>query len=218
MIYERIYPWWHGMTAIVAATGPSLTKEVADRCRLAHFRDGVAVMAVNDAWKLMPWADALYACDAAWWTLHNGTEFTGDKWSSHHPNGNDKIELATRYGLQLVAGKTEKRFSTDPGCIHYGGNSGFQAVNLALLFGATRIILVGFNMQPIGSKVHFFGDHPKGLRQSARYERFLPAFAEAAKSLPAGVTIINATPDSALKCFPVMSLDAALTEAERCAA
>jgi hypothetical protein len=211
MIRDRIYPYWQDMTAIVAATGPSLTEAVAERCRQAHDADdSVAVLAVNDAWRLMPWADALYACDAAWWTIHNGTDFTGDKWSSHHPNGNDKIELAKRYGLQLVAGKCDKRFSADPGRIHYGGNSGFQAVNLALLFGARRIILVGFNLQPVGGKVHFFGDHPAGLRQQARYERFLPAFSEAAKRLPAGVEIINATPASALKAFPAMTLDDAL--------
>lgn len=213
MIRERIYPYWQDMTAIVAATGPSLTEDVAERCRQAHERDpDVAVLAVNDAWKLMPWADALYACDAMWWRHHDGAAgFRGDKWSSHHPNGNDKIDLAQKYGLQLVTGKTEKGFSTDPRCIHYGGNSGFQAVNLAMLFGAVRIILVGFNLQPVGGQVHFFGDHPKGLRQTARYERFLPAFSEAAKRLPAGVEIINATPDSALKVFPTMALDDALT-------
>jgi hypothetical protein len=210
MIRERIYRQWHGMTAIVAATGPSLTEAVAERCRVAHDEDDdVAVLAVNDAWRLMPWADALYACDAAWWQLHTGTGFTGDKWSSHHANGNDKLAVAERYGLALVQGKTEKGFSTDPSCIHYGGNSGFQAINLAMLFGARRIVLVGFNLQPLGGQVHFFGDHPKGLRQTARYERFLPAFNEAAKRLPAGVEIINATPDSALKCFPCMPIDAA---------
>jgi hypothetical protein len=211
MSCDRVYPRWQGMTAIVAATGPSLTEAVAERCRLAHARDGVAVLAVNDAWRLMPWADALYACDAAWWRHHKGTDFTGDKWSSHHPNGNDKIELAKLYGLQLVAGKTEKGFSAHPNCIHYGGNSGFQAINLAMLFGARRIVLVGFNLQPLGGQVHFFGNHPAGLRQTARYERFVPNFAEAAKRLPAGVEIVNATPDSALKCFPAMALDDALT-------
>jgi hypothetical protein len=214
MIHDRIYPLWKDMTAIVAATGPSLTEAVAERCRLAHDQDdSVAVLAVNDAWRLMPWADALYACDAAWWRHHDGTDFVGDKWSSHHPNGNDKVELAKRYRLQLVAGKTEKRFSTDPSCIHYGGNSGFQAVNLALLFGARRIVLVGFDMHAASGKAHFFGDHPPRLRRSTNYERFVPAFAEAAKSVPAGVSIINATPGSALRCFPVMAVHEALVEA-----
>lgn len=211
MIVERIYPYWRDMTAIVAATGPSLTEAVAERCRLAHDEDdSVAVLAVNDAWRLMPWADALYACDAAWWQHHYGVAaFRGDKWSSHHANGNDKIQVAKTYGLQLVAGATKKGFSTDPSCIHYGGNSGFQAVNLALLFGARRIVLVGFDMHAAGGKSHFFGEHPPRLRRSTNYERFVPAFAEAAKSLPKGA-IINATPGSALRCFPMMPLDEAL--------
>jgi len=213
MIVDRIYPYWQDMTAIVAATGPSLTEAVAELCRLAHDKDdSVAVLAVNDAWRLMPWADALYACDAAWWTLYDGTDFVGDKWSSHHPNGNDKVDIAKRYGLQLVLGKTEKRFSVDPACIHYGGNSGFQAVNLAILLGARRIVLVGFDMHAAGGKPHFFGEHPPRLRRSTNYERFVPAFAEAAKAMPTGVTIINSTPGSALRCFPMMPLDAALGE------
>ena len=30
----------------------------------------VATIAVNDAWRLTPWAFALYACDRQWWEVH----------------------------------------------------------------------------------------------------------------------------------------------------
>jgi hypothetical protein len=164
---------------------------------------------VNDAWRLLPWADVLFACDAAWWHFHRGVPaFKGEKWSSHGTS-NDKQDVALAYGLKCISGKQGAEFSTKPGLITYGSNSGFQAVNLAMQFGAARIVLVGFNMQRVGGAMHFFGDHPKGLR-NADPIRFKTYFDQAAKKMPPGVTIINATPDSALQCFPRMALDDAL--------
>lgn len=194
----------------MAATGPSLTQEVASAVR------GQRLIAVNDAWRLLPFADALYACDATWWDVHNGCpDFKGEKWSSHGVPGrirhNDKTAQTKRYGLNLVEGADGKTFCFDPpGRIHYGSNSGFQAVNLALLWGAVRVILVGFDMQSSGGKNHFFGAHPRGLRNTSNYSSFIRAFETAAKKLPPHIEILNATPGSALRCFPMVSLHDAL--------
>src|SRR6185503_19111154 len=63
---------------IVAATGPSLTADVAEQCR------GHRVLAVNDAYRRIPFAEALYAGDADWWEVHAGCpDFAGEKWSAH---------------------------------------------------------------------------------------------------------------------------------------
>jgi hypothetical protein len=198
-------PRWLGRTVIVAAPGPSLTEDVAGRC------EGLPTVVVNDAWRLLPWADVLFATDTAWWHFHRGVPaFQGEKWSSHG-TGNDKLDVAMAYGVKCVAGKHGAEFLTEPGRICYGSNSGFQAINLAIQFGAARIVLVGFNMQRVGGAMHFFGDHPRGLR-NADPIRFRTYFHQAARKMPAGVTIINATPDSALDCFPKMSLADALNE------
>lgn len=210
-LHDAVEPFWRGQQCIVAATGPSLTEEVAERCRKAHEAGSHKVLVVNDAWRLMPWADALYACDAAWWDHHKGTDFAGAKWSSHHANGNDKKRQAEQWRLNLVHGASKQGFSTDPSLIHYGSNSGFQAVNLAILFGVCRIVLVGFNMQDVGGRRHFFGDHPGRLQRSAKYERFVPAFKAAARKMPAGVMIENATPNTALRCFPCLPIEEALS-------
>jgi hypothetical protein len=103
-------------------------------------------------------------------------------------------------------------FSHIPARIHYGNCSGFQAINLAILFGATRIILVGFDMRVVNGQRHFFGDHPAPLGNACQYEHFLPAFEAAARTLPRHISIVNCTPGSALKCFPMASLDAALSD------
>ena len=202
---QRIKPRW--LECVVAATGPSLTEAVAQRCQ------GLRVLAVNDAYRLMPFAEVLYCCDAEWWHLHQGCPgFLGEKWSSHSVRPlpeNDKATTAEKYGLRLVAGRDGEGFSMDPGVIHYGSTSGFQAINLALLMGAKRVLLVGFDMHSRNGR-HFFGDHPAPLVNALRYEGTVPEFRRAAESLPPGIEIINCTPGSALDCFPMVSLEDAL--------
>jgi hypothetical protein len=167
---------------------------------------GLRTIAVNDAYRLAPWADVLYACDGEWWDHHGGCMgFAGEKWSSHAPGGNDKRRHAERYGLHLVAGVDAPGFSHDPSRIHYGLNSGYQALNLALLFGAKRIALVGFDMRAVDGRAHFFGAHGGGLRAPA-FGLFVERFKAAARTVPAGVDVINCTPGSALTCFPTGEL------------
>ncbi len=197
-------PW------IVAATGPSLTPEVAEQCK------GHNVIAVNDAYRLLPFARALYAADSGWWKLHKGCPgFAGDKWTTC---GRDlEAWPAKDYGIQLIGSpKGAEGFSFTPGVIHRGANSGFQAVNLALVvYGATSIVLVGFDMH--GS--HFFGEHPpmprrsRGSSSGKAYARFMRNFSRAAELLPSDRKIINATPGSAMTCFPMMPLEEALAHA-----
>lgn len=200
---------------MVAATGPSLTADVAAACR------GVPVIAVNDAWRVIR-AEILYACDANWWDHHNGCpEFTGERWSCHgNECENDKGPASLRYGLNLVRGAQAEGFSTDPSRIHYGGNSGFQAVNFALLkLGFVgRVVLVGFDMRAPNGRRHFFGNHPGDLHREkteAEMQRyfggFIAAFAAAAPLLPSSAEIVNATPGSALNCFKQMDLRDALS-------
>lgn len=202
---QSIAPRWRGRTVVVAATGPSLTPEVAHAVR-DH-----PVIAVSDAYRLLPWAEVLYSCDAGWWRVHEGAPgFAGERWSSHDKGSNDKTSLPREYGVRLVAGRDGHTFSSDPALLHYGSNTGFQAINFAILAGARRIVLVGFDMRHVAGKRHFFGDHPRPLSNNLDLRVLLPIFAKAARALPAGVEILNATPGSALTCFPIVPLPQAL--------
>jgi hypothetical protein len=204
---------WLGAKCIVAATGPSLTPAVAERCQAAATH---RLIAVNDAYKLLPKADILYACDSAWWAHHKGCKgFAGEKWSSHDFNQgrlNDKLNTAQAYDLHLVDGvhAEAEGFSFNPERIHYGANSGFQAINLALLFGVAEVVLVGFDMRAVEGKQHFFGNHPRPLNNPNMYPTFLENFTIAARLLPPSIRIVNATPNSALTCFPSATLEACL--------
>ena len=192
---------------MVAAPGPSL-ESVAAEVNSCDW----PVIAVQDAYRIVD-ADILYGCDAKWWNHHNGCpDFMGQKWASHNhrDHADDKRKVAEDYGVNLIAGTAAAGFSTDPNLIHYGDNSGFQAINLAIAFAATVIVLVGYDMRHVDGKSHFFGDHPNGLHQRGEYGSFIKNFEKAPP--PDGVTIINATPGSALTCYPTMDLREALNE------
>ena len=166
---------------------------------------------VNDAWRRIKCADVLYAGDRDWWDVHQGCpDFQGEKWTACDDRRNDTRDLAARYGLRLVGGSDGEGFSCDPARIHYGGNSGFAGINLALLFGATTIRLVGFDMRTTPER-HFFGLHPAPLGNVSRYEHFLGAYKRAARLLLPGIRLINCTPGSALTCFEMGTLEDAVT-------
>lgn len=172
---------------------------------------GQHVIAVNNAHWRIPWAEVLYAGDRDWWELYHGCpDFKGEKWTAHEPRLNDKTPIAERYGLHLIAGPRavdQPGFSLSPDRIHYGNSSGFQAINLALLFGANPILLVGFDMRtPTTGPRHFHSDYPVASMNLSKYEYFIPAFKWAAAELPERYQIINCTPGSALRCWPVMPL------------
>lgn len=200
---------------MVAATGPSLTPAVALTVRRARWPlERCRVVAVNDAYRLLPYADILYACDDRWWRANIADieqKFHGERWTTHEDGAvNDKSALPAEWKLNLVGGHTSDTFSTNPAVVHYGSNSGFQAVNLALLKGATKVILVGFDMRVVNGLRHFFGDHPDPLHNRANYKDFIAPFTRAAKGCR--VPVVNATPGSALDCFPMVELEAALAD------
>lgn len=203
---------WDG-TVVVAATGPSLTPEVAQKIRKARWpAKKCRVVVVNDAYRAIPFADALYACDLHWWQIHAQdvkNTFHGERWTTHEPPGgsssNDKSSMPQDWGVRCVLGRELHGFSVDPKVLHYGGNSGFQAVNFALLRGAQRVLLVGFDLRAVGGKRHFFGDHPEPLHNNDNFQRFAVPFRHAARTC--GVPILNCTPGSALDAFPMAKLD-----------
>jgi hypothetical protein len=207
VIMPPVAPRWDdGRTVIVAAPGPSLTQEVAERCK------GHTCLAIKEAYRLIPWADVCYGCDAKFWLRTQGCpDYQGEKWSSHDDGSNNKLAAARDYGVKLCNGKAGSAFSLDPGHIHYGSNSGFQAINLTILFGATRIVLVGFDMRVVDGRRYFCKPHPTQAGQRIDYGKFSEIFGYAARKLPPTIKIINCTPNSALRAFPLMSLEDGLT-------
>lgn len=200
-----IKPRWLGQPCIVAASGPSLSEEVAGQCLRAKER-GFRIIAVSDAYRLLQFADILYAADIAWWRVHNGCpEFHGEKWTSYQQGqARDNV-----LGLNYVRVRLCGDFSNDPNELH-GFYSGFQALNMAILMRGRPIVLVGFNMKSVNERRHFFGDHPDPLDNTANFEAWVPGLEAAARKLPMDADVVNATPDSAVRCFRTSRLEEAL--------
>ena len=164
------------------------------------------VLVINDNYRLAPWADALYACDPEWWEHHNGCPaFRGQKWTQSK-------EAAEKFNLHWIPGSPKPGLSLDPACVHNGMNGGYQALNLAVHFGATRILLLGFDMKRgDDNRRHWFGDHPGAMNKDSPYRAWRDAFDTTPADLKkAGVQVINCSRDTALTCFPRAALEEVL--------
>lgn len=151
----------------------------------------------------------LYACDGKWWDCgadgygqHALRAFGGEFWTQDQG-------AAERYRLRYIRSENKPGLSLDPGAIHQGQNGGYQAINLAVLFGARDIALLGYDMQHTGGRAHHHGDHPAGLNNPGKsildgWRNRFPALAEDCRK--AGVRVVNCTRETALDCFEKMSI------------
>lgn len=172
-------------TFAILATGPSLTAE-----QVGAVRGRCGVIAVSDAYRLAPWADAMASQDRAWWKHHpEALEFKGRKFIGVPPDLIPGVEQADTTGL-----------------VESGTNSGLMACHVAVTkFGATRLLLLGLDLY--GS--HFFGKHPEPLKNT-KPERFAVMRKQFAAWPHNGVEVINCTPGSSLECFPKGDIHACL--------
>lgn len=104
---------------------------------------------------------------------------------------------------------THERWSDDPTCVA-GFDAGTSAINLAMLFGATEIVVLGMDM--IGGRwfngeiPHYLTNPPESDFQ--RHMSVLPALAADAKAK--GVRIVNCSPISRVTAFERQPLEAFL--------
>jgi hypothetical protein len=194
--FWSIPPMWRGRTVAVLASGPGMSAQIADSLRAA----GTPAIAVNDTYRLAPWAQIRYAADAEWW--HENPEaalFDGLA-----------VSVSAVPGVLQLQNTGVEGFERHPAAVRTGGNSGYQAVHIAIHAGAARVLLCGFNMSN-AEGMHWHGAHVRPLRNTDQgsYARWVDRFA-ALKDI--GPEIINCTPGSALTCFPHMDLDEALNE------
>lgn len=107
---------------------------------------GLRTIVVNTSFRLAPWADVLYAGDRQWWEAYGAETPPMEKWTA-------SLHAAERYNLNhRAAGDWE--------------NSGMQAIELAASFGATRIMLLGYDMQYTNGQRHWHADHPTGMENA----------------------------------------------------
>ncbi len=200
--YTPVPRLWPGETVVCLGGGPSLTQSDVDACR-----GKARVIAIKEAYLLAPWADVLYSCDFKWWYGEKGAPtFAGMKYG---------LEAGSaKWGVNILRNTGQEGVETDPTGLRTGQNSGYQAVNLAVHFGASRIVLLGFDMwrSPEGKSNWFEGQGiAKSYHVASPYPMFISFFATMVEPLKAlGVEVVNCSRSTMLRSFPQMTLEDAL--------
>ena len=168
---------------------------------------GQRLIAANNAFKLGAWIDVVCCMDLKWpeWNKEELSKFGGLKISSHLSHATS--DLAQLLNIRVVqSSKTHVGISEKPPLVASNGNSGAFAINLAVQFGAKKIVLLGFDMKTIEQKHNWHDDHIVETNQDRNpYPKFLARFpAIAADLTKLGIECVNATPGSALTVFPIV--------------
>lgn len=208
-------PWsvprlWPGATVALVAGGPSLSLKQIRRIAMARAQGRCRAIAVNDAVYPAWWADLCYACDWRWWAKHRGLPGFGgirvaiDERPKEPPEGCGAVRTVCNTGL---AGLEES-----PEGVRNGRQGGYQAINVAYHLGATRLVLVGYDMKPgAEGETHWFGRHEDWAVSPESMKKWVEHFDELADALRArGVEAVNCTPGSAIDVFRRTDLDSVL--------
>ena len=194
-IVHRLYP---GATIVVVASGPSLCQ--ADVVDTVSF----PTIAVNDAYRLMPFASMLFGGDLRWWIWNPAAQLMRCPKYSLHASVTPPIQRLERTG--------QDGLEVEPTGLRSGGHSGYAAMNLAYhLVGDTgTLVLLGYDMQkPVEGPAHFFGDHPD--QSAPRFDQWIPKYLDLYEALTArGVTVWNCSRETAIPSIPRKPLREAL--------
>lgn len=196
----KIQPIWSGATVYIIGGGPSVND--LDLEPLKERRS----IGVNVAFRHYPWVDVMYFGDCSIYgdIRKDLLQYGGLKLSSCGRIPEKGWPGVKRIGRGKPSGIERSRRNK----IAWNGNSGSSAINIASWMGATRIVLVGFDMRRVSKKKNFHEDYPRedlNLSPFKRYLRHFPKIAEDAKSL--GIEILNASPVSLIKEFPIVKLE-----------
>lgn len=200
----RVERLWPDSTIVCLGTGPSLTQADVDACR-----GRARVIAIKDAIRLAPWADVLYGAGAdasKWWQRPDN-----QPWIQAFGGLKFALDPEVKRMATVLANGPMKGLSLDPTKLALGHHSGYQAVNLAALLGASRILLLGYDLKAHAVKGdHFFGKHPRG--NTPCYHLMSLCFDTLIEPLRAlGIQVLNCSRDTALSTFPRVPLTEALS-------
>mgnify|MGYP000163741758 CR=1 FL=1 len=187
-----------GETLFVIGGGPSIKKY--DLTLLQHHQDRIIV--ANNAYKLFPEAFVSHHADHCWW-----------EWNEVPFNETFKGKYKSTVGIGGSRSCYPKEFiwlkkPSDDGLSEnfpmvHGINTGHQAINIAYILGAKRIVLFGFDLKTDkNGNTQWHNEHQRDTNQELWKSRFAPGFETVAvKAKTKGVEIINMNRDSLITCF-----------------
>ena len=205
------------MRAVILGTGPSVTPEVIQQLQATR----LPIFGCNNAYQVAP-LRALLACNPEWWDYYYPRDAAlrlgaFEKWTWDLPT-------AEKYGLAHIQGLWADGLSRNPEVIHYGHSSGYQLIGLALHYGVTNMVLIGYDLRYpaaysgterlAGGDRHYFGEYPAELQHWTKYNigpagelNGLLNCYRTIKPEDYGIRIINCSPGSALDFFETGRLE-----------
>lgn len=191
--------FWAGLDVVLIGGGESLRE--FDWSRLKPW----PTLGCNDAYTLGP--DICKVC-----------VFGDHKWFNHHrrslsnwPNPiftNQPSLYAGSPDWVLAMRRAANGLHKDR--LGWNGSTGAVAVNLALVLGAKRVLLLGYDMKLRNPHQPNWHNNNIGHPNKLSYQRFQEGFRVVAESLPKSFPdreILNLGPDSDLDLFPKVELD-----------
>lgn len=171
---------------------------------------GLRCMAINVAFKDVPWADVAYLGDArlidrlaydADWSRFNGMRYTRSQ----------EFELAGPLYFNVL--QRAETWQRDLRGVVSLGNSGLSGLNLAEQLGWSPIFLLGFDCggyTESGRMANYHKRYPRRWLKNGELltKKFTDGFREVFADITAEV--YNCNPASELDCFPKLTFDEAL--------
>lgn len=180
---------WSGERCYVICGGASVVNQ---RTQIPHLRG--RIIAIKQSVRLRPDADVMFVAGEQSWDICRDVfpAFRGEFIVARGKSDPRFPERTKRIGR----GEAE-RLSLDPGRLG-GRDAGTSAINLAVLFGANEIVLLGYDM----TGGHWCRTHPLPFPPKEHFDRHmavLPTFAKDCEA--AGVRVVNCSPSSAVTTF-----------------
>lgn len=215
---KPIEPIFDGETAVLIATGPSLTDEQLNFVRASNAK----VFTINNVYQRYPETDVHLSCDFPWWCHYFPTDVRLQELKA--PRYTWHPVIAKEYGIDYIKGVDKPGLSTDRSVIHINHGSGPMAINLAAHYGISKLILIGHDMKfapdykphqqdPGSVSRHYFDEYPKHLQHwpSVKVGKSAPGvldglierYDQMTYQLENvfGMDVVNCTPGSALTTF-----------------
>ena len=167
------------------------------------------VICINDAYRDFPNATMIYWVDDNWVSENYDNLKTHKcklRFCSKHAqyinykNNPDPRSISEGYIIRRTG---DYGFDPNPDCL-MGNNSGVQVLNLVVNMKPKNVILIGYDMKRVDGKSHYHDQERPYVKDEIYSGQFVPsmdALAKGMKDTGTRVNVINATPDSALRCF-----------------
>lgn len=197
---------WRAYTVVVVASGPSLSDEQVALVKRARQMDLVRVIVTNNTIWRLAWADVAFFGDyLAVEHYRPRMDYAGEEWWTSSRPASQRFQGMRYVEAEVGDGLGER-------VLRMNGNTGAMAINLATLWRARRIVLIGFDMKlAADGRPHWFGNHPEGLIQTQRFADWIASMKVIGRDAgERGIEILNCTTDSALECFERADLEGAL--------